>query len=448
MPHAHAGIAFDAVRRGGQLKAQRLQQLALRRLRGPQIGAGAVFVINQRRRRLRRQLQRGLQFRRLGVEIGDGGAGVGFASGGAAQQRGQFLPALVVVIHHQGRGHLAQLFVQLQRGVAAGAGHHDQVRLGGDDGLGVGLALVQRRHAALLGHRAPLGEEALVVRHLGVGGAGAAGDHRRVDGQQGAGQRHAGGDDALGHLVQRHLALGRVQRARPAGRGGDRAVGLGGDVAGGEHVSRTRVLAPISGRIGRSAVSEGALVTSGQSATLATIQQLDPMYVDIVQSSQDLLAFKRRQADGELEPAGAAARLKLEDGAPYRHPGKLRFTELNVDRVSGAVTLRAEFPNPEGLLLPGMYVRAELEQGVRRQAVLAPQQGVARDDKGRATALVLGAGDKVEQRVLTTEGTHGAYWLVTTGLKAGDRLIVDGLQRARPGEAATPVALPAQAGRS
>ncbi|QRO34203.1 efflux RND transporter periplasmic adaptor subunit [Chromobacterium violaceum] len=213
-------------------------------------------------------------------------------------------------------------------------------------------------------------------------------------------------------------------------------------------LSRTRVLAPISGRIGRSAVSEGALVTSGQSAALATIQQLDPMYVDIVQSSQDLLAFKRRQADGELEPAGAAARLKLEDGAPYRHPGKLRFAELNVDRVSGAVTLRAEFPNPEGLLLPGMYVRAELEQGVRRQAVLAPQQGVARDDKGRATALVLGAGDKVEQRLLTTEGTHGAYWLVTAGLKAGDRLIVDGLQRARPGEAAKPVALPAYAGRS
>ncbi|OHX19147.1 efflux RND transporter periplasmic adaptor subunit [Chromobacterium sphagni] len=212
-------------------------------------------------------------------------------------------------------------------------------------------------------------------------------------------------------------------------------------------LARTRVLAPISGRIGRSSVSEGALVTAGQSAALATIQQLDPIYVDVTQSSQELLRLKRRQADGELAPSGTRALLRLEDGSPYAQAGRLRFAELNVDRLSGAVTLRAEFPNPDGLLLPGMYVRVELEQGVQRNAVLAPQQGVSHDEQGRATALVLLADKRVEQRVLTTQGTQGAYWLVTAGLGAGDRLIVDGLQRARPGETATPVALPAKQGR-
>ena len=198
----------------------------------------------------------------------------------------------------------------------------------------------------------------------------------------------------------------------------------------------TKVLAPIAGRIGRSAVTEGALVSNGQAAALATIQQLDPIYVDVTQSATELLRLRRELADGQLEQAGdnaARVRLTLEDGSAYAHEGRLEFSEVSVDESTGSVTLRAVFPNPEHLLLPGMYVQAELVAGVNRQAILAPQQGVTRNPRGDATALVVNASNVVEARVLQASRTAGNYWLVTSGLVAGDRLITEGLQFVKPG---------------
>lgn len=198
----------------------------------------------------------------------------------------------------------------------------------------------------------------------------------------------------------------------------------------------TKVLAPIAGRIGRSAVTEGALVSNGQATALATIQQLDPIYVDVTQSATELLRLRRELADGQLEQAGdnaARVRLTLEDGSAYTHEGRLEFSEVSVDESTGSVTLRAVFPNPEHLLLPGMYVQAELVAGVNRQAILAPQQGVTRNPRGDATALVVNASNVVEARVLQASRTAGNYWLVTSGLVAGDRLITEGLQFVKPG---------------
>lgn len=207
----------------------------------------------------------------------------------------------------------------------------------------------------------------------------------------------------------------------------------------------TRITAPIAGRIGRSSVTEGALVAPGQALALATIQRIDPIYVDVVQSSLELTRLKRRLLAGEMAPASTQVGLRLEDGLPYAHAGRLRLTEVGVDGATGSVTLRAEFPNPQGLLLPGMYVRAQLDSGVQRQAILAPQRGVTRDEKGEPTALVVGAGDKVELRALEVRGTAGDQWIVTRGLSAGDRLVVEGLQRAQPGEKVMPVAVAASA---
>lgn len=198
----------------------------------------------------------------------------------------------------------------------------------------------------------------------------------------------------------------------------------------------TKVLAPISGRVGRSAVTEGALVNNGQAAALATIQQLDPIYVDVTQPTKDLLRLRREMASGQLEKAGANAakvRLKLEDGSEYAHEGTLEFSEVSVDEGTGSVTLRAVFPNPEHDLLPGMFVHAQLSSGVRQQAILAPQQGITRDLKGQATALVVNAENKVELRQLEADRTAGDRWLVTKGLNPGDRLITEGLQFVRPG---------------
>lgn len=198
----------------------------------------------------------------------------------------------------------------------------------------------------------------------------------------------------------------------------------------------TKVLAPIAGRIGRSAVTEGALVSNGQATALATIQQLDPIYVDVTQPATELLRLRRELADGQLEQAGdnaARVRLTLEDGSAYAHEGRLEFSEVSVDESTGSVTLRAVFPNPEHLLLPGMYVQAELVAGVNRQAILAPQQGVTRNPRGDATALVVNASNVVETRVLQASRTAGNYWLVTSGLVAGDRLITEGLQFVKPG---------------
>ncbi|MCL6692480.1 multidrug efflux RND transporter periplasmic adaptor subunit MexA [Pseudomonas sp. R3.Fl] len=204
----------------------------------------------------------------------------------------------------------------------------------------------------------------------------------------------------------------------------------------------TRVLSPISGRVGRSGVTEGALVTSGQATAMATVQQLDPIYVDVTQPSTALLRLRRELAEGQLQSAGdnaAKVSLKLEDGSEYPLQGRLEFSEVSVDEGTGSVTLRAVFPNPKGELLPGMFVHAQLQEGVRQQAILAPQQGVTRDLRGQPTALVLGADDKVELRNIRTDRTLGAYWLVIDGLKPGDRLITEGLQFVQPGAQAKAV---------
>ncbi|MGE8296329.1 MAG: efflux RND transporter periplasmic adaptor subunit [Pseudomonas sp.] len=198
----------------------------------------------------------------------------------------------------------------------------------------------------------------------------------------------------------------------------------------------TKVLAPISGRIGRSAVTEGALVSNGQAGAMATIQQLDPIYVDVTQSSKELLRLRRDLAEGRLQKAGESAAkvaLKLEDGSRYAHEGTLEFSEVAVDESTGSVTLRAVFPNPDHLLLPGMFVHAELLSGVKQNAILAPQQGVTRNPRGEPTAMVVNAENKVEQRVLKADRTAGSAWLVEDGLKEGDRLITEGLQFVQPG---------------
>ncbi|TWB13972.1 membrane fusion protein (multidrug efflux system) [Nitrospirillum amazonense] len=201
----------------------------------------------------------------------------------------------------------------------------------------------------------------------------------------------------------------------------------------------TRITAPISGRIGRSSITEGALVTADQTTALATITQLDPIYVDITQSSMEMTSLKRRLVSGGLGKADAAVTLKLEDGTAYATPGTLKFAEVSVDQESGAVTLRAMFPNPQEMLLPGMYVRTMVEQGVMPDAILAPQQGVSRNPKSEPIALVVVADNKVEQRSLTVDRTVGDKWLVTDGLKDGDRLIVEGSLKVKAGQTVTPV---------
>ena len=198
----------------------------------------------------------------------------------------------------------------------------------------------------------------------------------------------------------------------------------------------TKVLSPISGRISRSLVTEGALVTNGQANAMATIQQIDPIYVDVTQPSASLLRLRKELANGQLQSAGtnaAKVTLQLEDGSAYAEAGRLEFSEVAVDQGTGSVTLRAVFPNPRNELLPGMFVHARLSEGVKQSAILAPQRGVTRDLKGQPTSLVVNANNEVELRVLKTDRTIGSYWLVTDGLKAGDRVIVEGLQFVRPG---------------
>ncbi len=202
------------------------------------------------------------------------------------------------------------------------------------------------------------------------------------------------------------------------------------------NLAYTRVTAPISGRIGRSTVTDGALVTASQGAALATIQQLSSMYVDVTQSSAELLKLKQSLATGLLKHDGAnQARVKLllEDGSAYPLPGSLKFSEVTVDQSTGSITLRAIFPNPKQTLLPGMFVRAILEEGVNEQAILVPQRGVTRNPAGDAMVMVVGAEEKVEPRVIKVARTVGDSWLVSDGLKAGDRIILEGIQKARPG---------------
>ncbi len=207
----------------------------------------------------------------------------------------------------------------------------------------------------------------------------------------------------------------------------------------------TKVAAPIGGRISRSNVTAGALVTAGQATALTTVQQLDPIYVDVTQSSTDLLRLKRDMEDGSMKKNDGQAKvsLLLADGSTYAEAGRLQFSGVSVDPGTGNVVLRALFPNPKHDLLPGMFVRAVVETGVDENAIVVPQRGVTRNPKGEATALVLNREGKVEQRILATGGTLGDKWLVKSGLRAGDRVIVEGLQKVMPG---APAVMAAAAG--
>jgi membrane fusion protein (multidrug efflux system) len=198
----------------------------------------------------------------------------------------------------------------------------------------------------------------------------------------------------------------------------------------------THIISPIAGRIGASSVTEGDIVTAYQPVALATIQQLDPIYVDVSQSTNELLRLRRSLKDGSLNHDGtyqSKVKLILADGTPYPSEGVLQFKDVTVDPTTGSVILRTVFPNPENILLPGMFVQAVITEGINEQALLVPQQGVARNPKGDPVALVVGTEEKVEQRALTLDRAIGDKWLVTSGLKPGDRVIVEGVQKVRPG---------------
>ena len=204
----------------------------------------------------------------------------------------------------------------------------------------------------------------------------------------------------------------------------------------------TRIRAPIAGRTGLSSVTAGALVTANQTAALTTVQQLDPVYVDVTQSSTELLQLRRDLAEGRFERAGASdaarVRIVLEDGSAYPLPGRLQFSGLTVNPGTGAVLLRAVVPNPDGVLLPGMYVQAQLTTGVAQEALLVPQQAVTRDIAGQPSVLLVNAERKVERRAIAVDRAVGSRWLVTDGLAPGDEVIVDGFQRIKVGDVVAP----------
>jgi membrane fusion protein (multidrug efflux system) len=258
-------------------------------------------------------------------------------------------------------------------------------------------------------------------------------------------------DDADAALKQAEAAIQGAEAA-VGGAGSDIAraeaavQGAEADIAAAEaalaaariNLARTGVTAPISGRIGRSAVTTGALVTANQATALATIQQLDPVYVDVTESSANILRLRQRLASGRLsrgDAGQAAVQLVLENGEPYPQPGVLKFSDVTVQPGTGSVTLRTLFPNPEQLLLPGMFVRAVVQEGVSENAILVPQRAVSRNQKGEPVAMVVGAGDKVEARPLKLDRALKDQWLVLDGLAAGDRVVLEGLQRIRPGVA-------------
>ena len=202
------------------------------------------------------------------------------------------------------------------------------------------------------------------------------------------------------------------------------------------------VTAPIAGRIGRALVTEGALVGQGEATPMATVQQLDPIYVTITQSSTELLKLRRALADGKLKSAGkdeARVSLVTEDGQTYPQTGKLLFSDVSVDQTTGSVSMRAEFPNPNRTLLPGMYVRARLDQGVNEAAITVPQQAVVRGTDG-ATVLIVGADNKVSAQPVKADAAQNGNWVVSSGLKGGERVIVEGFQKAKPGATVTPEA--------
>lgn len=196
----------------------------------------------------------------------------------------------------------------------------------------------------------------------------------------------------------------------------------------------TKIKAPISGRIGTSSVTVGTLVTASQTTALATIRTLDPIYVDLTQSSTQLLKLRALLEQQSVKQGSTKLALKLEDGSLYKQSGVLQFQEIAVDESTGSVTLRATFPNPDGVLLPGMYVRALMDEAINSAAILVPQQAIQRDPKGNATSLVVNAENKVEKRVLTTDRVIGDTWLVNSGLSTGDRVIVEGVNKVRVGD--------------
>ncbi len=215
------------------------------------------------------------------------------------------------------------------------------------------------------------------------------------------------------------------------------------------NLAYTRVTAPIAGRIGKSSVTVGALVMAGQGMPLAVIQQIDPVYVDVTQSSAVLLQLQKAMASGALKRDSAnraKVKLILEDGTAYPQEGALQFQDVTVDQTTGSYILRIVFPNPKRVLLPGMFARAVLEEGVSEQALLVPQQGVSRDPKGNPLALIVDAENKVQQRVLTLVRTIGDRWLVSEGLAPGDRVVVEGMQKVRPGAVVKAVPFAAAAG--
>jgi membrane fusion protein (multidrug efflux system) len=203
----------------------------------------------------------------------------------------------------------------------------------------------------------------------------------------------------------------------------------------------SEVKAPISGRIGRALITEGALVGTGAADILATIQQLDPVYADFTQSANELLHLRRAIKSGEIaseKPDEAPVRLLFDDGSPYQHAGRLLFSEAAVDAMTGQVTLRGEFPNPEGDLLPGMYVRVIIQQGVHRNAIAIPQQAVQRDGSGRSQVYVVKDGKTAELRMVTTGRVVENRWVIENGLKPGEQIIVEGFQKLRPGAPINP----------
>ncbi len=250
-------------------------------------------------------------------------------------------------------------------------------------------------------------------------------------------------------LADRYAALVREQAVSKQSYTDARAAMLQAEAAVEQariNMRYTRVLAPITGRIGRALSTEGALVSANQATSFAVIYQLDPIYVDVTQPTTELLRLRRAFTEGRLQKVGtnsARITIKLEDGSAYPVEGALEFAEVSVDEGTGSVTLRATFPNPDKVLLPGMFVRGSLVEGVQEQAILAPQKGIARNTKGEPVAMVITADNKVESRAVVTGRAIGNRWLILSGLQEGDRLITEGLQYIAPGMPVTPI--PAQA---
>jgi membrane fusion protein (multidrug efflux system) len=242
-------------------------------------------------------------------------------------------------------------------------------------------------------------------------------------------------DDAIANLQQGEADVQSAQAAI-LGAEGDIGVAEAALKTARINLAYTKITAPIAGRIGKSFITTGALVTSGQSSPLATIQQLDPIYIDFTQSSVERLKLIQELDRGQIKQGNsdeAKIRLLLEDGSSYPEEGILKFSDVTVDPSTGSVTLRALFPNPHNLLLPGMFIRGIVQEGIQEQGILIPQQGVTRNPAGEAMVMLVGAEDKVEPRVIKVDRTIGSDWLVNEGLQAGDRVIMEGFQRARPG---------------